>query len=517
MSNLFQRLLDYYHIDEQTYRYMNRDIDPSIFSNRKFDKMEEAVEFLKDHIKRKSKIIIYGDYDADGICSSSIILKMLMYVDYLADVFIPSRYLDGYGINLDNAKIIVEKKYDLVICVDNGIAANEAIDYLRENGVEVLVLDHHEIPEVLPKANFILHPTFSHYGDIASSAGFVTFIFSINFLNRFDKYLSVLAALSLVSDMMPLLDYNRDLLRYVLSNFKVGEFLPIDLINNNEILNEEKIGMSIAPKINSIGRVIEQREGANLVKFLTSDDKEFVLNYIGFINEINEQRKNLSKEFSDDIKKDNDYCICEVANTKEGIIGLIANKMVNEYQIPCIIFAKDEEKGIYKGSARAPIGFNMFDAMKALEKHFLTFGGHAQAGGCSVEINKFESFKKDFIKYCEHHKFEAIPKDTFELYLSDLNFDNYELIKSFGPFGEGWKKPTFLIKNIRVSALNFSKDNNHIITNIGVNSKIVGFYMHKSLVTLYDRIDIEGSLKTSQYKGRISLDFSIEKYSKSKI
>ena len=517
MESLFQRLLNYYQIDEQTYRYMNRDIDPSIFTNRKFDKSIEAVQFLKDHIARNSKILIYGDYDADGICSSSIILKMLMYVGYYADVFIPSRYLDGYGINLENAKKIVEEKYDLVICVDNGVAANEPIEYLRENNVDVLVLDHHEIPDVLPNANYILHPTLSHYGDIASSAGFVTFIFSINFLQRFDKYLSVLAAISLVSDMMPLIDYNRDLLRYVLTSFKVGEFLPIDLLNNNEALSEEKIGLSLAPKINSIGRVIEDREGANIVKFLTSEDTEFILNYISVINETNEQRKSLLKEFADDIKKDNNYCVCEVVNTKEGIVGLIANKMMNEHNVPSIIFAKDEAKGILKGSARAPIGFNMYDALTALNKYFLTSGGHAQAGGCSLEIGKFEAFKKDFIKYCEHHKFEAPQKEYFELYLSDLNFDNYELIRTFGPFGEGWKKPAFLIKNIRVSALNFSKDDNHILTNIGVNSKIVGFYMHKSLVTLFDRIDIEGSLRTSQYKGRISLDFVIEKYSKSKI
>ena len=132
MNSLFQRLLDYYHIDEATYRYMNREIDPSIFTIRKFDKTDEAVVFLKKHIEKKSKILIYGDYDTDGICSSSIILKMLMYVDYIADVFIPSRYLDGYGINLENAKKIVEQKYDLVICVDNGVAANEAIDYLRD-------------------------------------------------------------------------------------------------------------------------------------------------------------------------------------------------------------------------------------------------------------------------------------------------------------------------------------------------------------------------------------------------
>lgn len=517
MNSLFQRLLDFYHIDEATYRYMNREIDPSIFTIRKFDKTDEAVVFLKKHIEKKSKILIYGDYDTDGICSASIILKMLMYVDYIADVFIPSRYLDGYGINLENAKKIVEQKYDLVICVDNGVAANEAIDYLRENNIDVLVLDHHEIPEVLPNANYILHPTLSHYGEIASSAGFVTFIFSINFLNRFDEYLSVLAALSLVSDMMPLIDYNRDLLRYVLTNYKVGRFLPIDLLNNNETLNEEKIGLAIAPKINSIGRVIEDREGPNLVRFLTSEDKKFVLNYIYFINETNEQRKTILKDFSGDIKKDNDYCVCEIANTKEGIIGLIANKMMNEYALPSIIFTKDEHKGILKGSARAPLGFNMFDAMTALGKYFLTFGGHAQAGGCSLEIDQFPHFKKEFIKYCEHHKFVPIPKEYFELYLSDLNFDNYELIRTFGPFGEGWKKPSFLIKNIRVSALNFSKDENHITTNIGVNSKIVGFYMHKSLVTLYDRIDIEGFLRTSQYKGRVSLDFVIEKYSKSKI
>ena len=492
VKDLFLRLLDYYNISEEQFAYINREIKISTFSDdHHFDKMDEAVQLVKNHISKKSKIIVYGDYDADGICSTSIITKMFLYQEYIVDYFIPSRYLDGYGINLEQAQNIINKKYDLVICVDNGVSAFEPIQLLRDNGIDVLVLDHHEIQDKLPNANVILHPTFSNYGKVASSAGFVTFIFSIFYLGRFDKYLSVLASISIISDMMPLVEYNRDLLRYVFYHYKVGEFLSIDLLNGNEQLTEESIGLGIAPKINAIGRVIEERKGYEIVDFLTSTNQEHLLNYILYINEINEKRKELSKSFSDNIKETNPICICEVTDAKEGIIGLVANKLMNQYMVPCIAFAKDEEKGIYKGSARSPEGFNIVDCFNALSHHLEAFGGHAQAGGCSIKISEFDRFKHDFINYCEKHPFVAPEKPTIELFLNELTFENYDLIKKFAPFGEGWRAPLFIIKNIRTAALTYSRDQKHILTNISLNSKLAGFYMHKSLIDPLNRIDID--------------------------
>ena len=516
-KSFFEKLLDFYQINEDKYRYINREIDISSFINaHNFNKIDEAVELVKKHVKNNSKIIIYGDYDADGICSTSIISKMLLYENFKADYFIPSRYLDGYGINNEQAKDIINKGYNLVICVDNGVSAFEPIKLLKDNNIDVLVLDHHEILDEVPNANVILHPMYSKYGDVATSAGFVSFIFSIHYLNRFDKYLSILASISLISDMMPLLDYNRDLLRYVLANYKVGEFLPIDLLNNNEKLSEENIGLGIAPKINAIGRVLEERKAKEVVEFLISEDKEHQLNYISFINEINEQRKELSKEYSDQIDFKGNKCICEITDAKEGLLGLIANKLMNKYMIPCLIVSLDKEKGIYKGSARAPEGFNIVDCFSHLNKYFEAFGGHAQAGGCSIKVENFDKFKKEFEKYCEKHEFTPKKKDTIDISLKDITHENYDILKSFGPFGEAWKSPPFKISNIRTNALTYSRDLNHIMTNISLSSKIVGFYMPKSKIEPLNRIDIIGNMKISIFKGKSSLDFQIQEYSVSK-
>ena len=229
-QSLLQRLLDYYHIDHDKYLELIAPKDLTNFrEGHEFDEIDKAVTLVKDVISKRGKIIVYGDYDADGVMGTSILVKMFQYLGVVVDYYLPNRYLDGYGINMEHAEEYIKQKYDLVITVDNGITANEPIDLLHENGVKVLILDHHQVGEVIPNADSICHPTYSHFGDVASSGAFTAFIFSTALLGRVDKYLATLAAVSLISDMMPLLEYNRNLLRAVIKDYEHGEFLALEL------------------------------------------------------------------------------------------------------------------------------------------------------------------------------------------------------------------------------------------------------------------------------------------------
>jgi len=219
-STLFNDLLEYYGIDESTYLELTRKVDSNSFAaDHHFDNEKEAAMLVKEVIANKGKIFIYGDYDADGIMGTSILVKMFKYLNYDVESYVPNRYLDGYGLTLEKAKEWAEKGASLVITVDNGVSCVEQIKYLKEKGIKVLVLDHHQVQENVPNADYILHPTYSHFGETASSGAFVAFNFSRVVLGRFDKYLSILASISLISDMMPLKDYNRDLLRIVINNY----------------------------------------------------------------------------------------------------------------------------------------------------------------------------------------------------------------------------------------------------------------------------------------------------------
>ena len=276
-----------------------------------------------------------------------------------------------------HAQEYVDAKYDLVITVDNGITAFEPIELLHNNGIKVLILDHHQTQDTVPVADAICHPIYSHFGEVSSSGAFTAFMFSIALLGRIDKYLSILASISLISDMMPLLGYNRNLLRSVFDIYKHGEFLAVDLLGDNEEFNEQLIGMKIAPRINSIGRLCEDTSINEIVKYFVTDDKTFILSYFSHIVEMNDARKILSKEEIDESKiSPNDKAIVLIGEYKEGIIGLVANSIMNKYHLPTVVFTKSVD-GNLKGSARAPEGFDIVDSFNELSGILLTSGGHS--------------------------------------------------------------------------------------------------------------------------------------------
>ncbi len=513
-QDLFHRLLEYYHIDESQYQKITAPVSAESFAlGHNFDHINEAVAMVNDVMSHNGKIRIYGDYDADGIMGTSILVKMFAYKNYEASYYIPSRYIDGYGLTLNHAQEAIDDGIELMICVDNGVAAFEPIKLLKDNGVKVLVLDHHEIQDEVPVADYILHPAFDHFGETASSGAFVAFNFSRVFLNRFDKYLSTLASISLISDMMPLLEYNRELLRIVFSNYQELEFLQLDLLKENEPFNEVTIGMKIAPKINSIGRMLTDTSPNKLVDYFTTSDKEKILNYIDWINEVNNNRKELSKNSAGELGDINleDKGIVYITDAKEGILGLIANNILNAYHLPVVVLTKDEEKGFYKGSARAPQGFSIVDAFKSCSEFMLAGGGHAMAGGCTIMGDKIEEFKKAFIDYANTHPLEKVEEVVVELGLTEINKDNYDLINSFSPFGESWPSPLFVLEKIATRALFFSKNREHIFTQIGQKSRIVGFNFTMDEVRQVPFVDLIGVLKTNTYMNVTSIEFNVKK------
>ena len=292
MEQLFKRLLEYYQIDENEYQKLIAPVDEDNFAmGHSFKDIDKCVEVVKNAIAQNKKIFIYGDYDCDGIMSISILVKMFSYINYPVSYHVPSRYLDGYGLTLKYAEELVNEGYGLLITVDNGITAFEGIEYAKKHGLDVLIFDHHQADPVLPIADYILHPVVSNFGEVATSAGFVTFMFAKEFLGRYDKYLATLAAISVVSDMMPLREYNRNLLRLVISEYEDGEFFNIDLLKEKEPFTEAAIGMKIAPKVNAVGRLIEDEDSLKkTVEFFTKDDKN-LLSSVGYARQIHCLRK----------------------------------------------------------------------------------------------------------------------------------------------------------------------------------------------------------------------------------
>ena len=513
MESLFNRLLKYYQISETDYEKLIQPVDESNFAmGHHFQDIEKAVALVKKAMEKNKKIYIYGDYDCDGIMSISILVKMFSYFNYPVTYFVPSRYLDGYGLNLQKAEEIVNAGYQLLITVDNGVTAFEGIEYAKNHGLDILIIDHHQTDEKLPVADYILHPVVSRFGEVATSAGFVTFMFAKEFLGRYDQYLATLAAISLVSDMMPIKEYNRNLLKLAIEQYQNHSYYCLDLLKEKDAFNEASIGMRISPKVNAVGRLVEDHESlAKVVALFTSDDHELVLNYINWINSVNNDRKEMTRSASENTQDidTSEAAIVAIVEEKEGVIGLIANNFAKKYLKPTIIFALDQSGEYYKGSCRAPKGFNVVDAFNELSEYMLTSGGHAAAGGCSVKKGLFDDFRKAFIALAEKATISEERPETIDLYLNEINRESYDLVESFSPFGESWPAPQFKLSRIKAQSLMFSRDQKHILTSIGNNAKLTGFYISKERVMEYQYLDMIGTLRLSTYNGKTTVDFII--------
>lgn len=512
--NFKEKVLNYFNIDKEEYEYLTRSInDLTLPSFDNFQGMNNANEIIKKSILNGEKIVIYGDYDCDGVMATSILVKCFQILDVKVGYYIPSRYIDGYGLNEKRVHDFYEKGYKLIITVDNGIAQFDAIKKAYELGMRVIVTDHHEMQETLPDAEVVLHPLVSNYGEVVCCGAYVAFMLASKLLNRYDEYLLSLASIATISDMMQLKLYNRDIVRLGINIMNKNKYRNITLLTDNDTIDENTIGMKIAPKINAIGRMVENTSVNVLVEFMTTNNIERLEYLANFINEINEKRKILTKDTASNVEIDpKKESIVLVTDLKEGIIGLLANNLLNKYKKPTIILTKDaHDESILKGSARSKKGLAINEFLLANKDILITSGGHEQAGGLSLYMKDLDAFIYRFEEYAKEHPFLEEKEDYLEISITDINEDNYKFLRSLAPFGEGFKLPLLKISDIKVSSLAYSKSRQHILYPLSVNQKIVGFNYSKELLSNYDYIDIYGELGYSVFNGKESFDFNIKR------
>ena len=231
---------------------------------------------------------------------------------------------------------------------------------------------------------------------------------------------------------------------------------------------------------------------------------------------MNDARKSLSKEEIDEsnISLD-DKAIVLLGNYKEGIIGLVANSLMNKYRLPTVVFTKSIE-GTLKGSARAPEGFDIVSAFNELSDILLTSGGHSMAGGCSINEKDYEEFSRRFKEISKNKPLTKVEPKTIEIGMSELILENYELIHSFSPFGESWPTPLFKLNHIKVDSLMYSRDHNHVITSLGNKLKLIYFYYPKEELEASNFVDFIGVINKKEYKGFVYLEFNVKEMIPSK-
>ena len=352
-----------------------------------------------------------------------------------------------------------------------------------------------------------------NYGKVDISAGYLSFIFSCALLNRIDDYLMCLGAVSTISDMMPLLGYNREIVRLMLEKMNKVQYREFEMLTTNKHFDESVFQMEIIPKINSIGRIEKGNSINRLIKYFSAHDREYNEKVATWINEQNEKRKELTKNAADSLSLNpNDAAIVVQTNLPEGLNGLLAARLLNTYQKPIAVFSeKEKEPSLLVGSLRSLEGMNILEAYSSMKTTLLTKGGHPFAGGCSIKKEDFENFKKDYIFFALKHKIMAKKNDLIDISLSECNMKSYRIIRSLAPFGMSWDAPKFLLKDLNPTTFTYVKNGQYLSVKLSEDTKIFSFSLNENSFEPDERVNLSISFKLNEYKGKLSLNLMAER------
>ncbi len=548
---LFDRGLDTQKkIDE----FLNPDYTQDLHDPFLFQDMAKAVDRISNAVKNQEKVLLHGDYDADGVTASVLMEKTLRELGInKIEVFIPHREIDGYGLNMSTVEKIIADKFNLVITLDCGITNVEPIKRLKEAGIDTIVVDHHLQGDELPKAVAILDCSlkreeypFKKLSGVGMAFKLAQALFrsqpNPSKYEAFEKWLLDLVAIGTIGDVSPILGENRTLVKYGLMvlnktprkglqelihtcRLSNGQELAADLPLGAELynLNIYNISYQIVPRINAAGRV----DHANLAyKLLTTQDELEAIALARDIHEKNLERQKITDQIMEEAKEilgkatdKNKILIASKEGWSPGIVGLVAGKLKDEFCRPVILFAVEGDK--YLGSGRSIEEFNITDALHKCDDFLEHYGGHSQACGLAIKgDDNYEKFVEKMTQLAnkELKDVELIPtlKIDTEVELKDLDWELWDELEKFEPFAEANPKPLFLIKNVKI---------NNIET-VGKNADHLRFYLsQKSLirkaisfgtaekwtkqVKVGDRVDVVVEFGVNEWNGNRELQLKV--------
>ncbi|MFH1699067.1 MAG: single-stranded-DNA-specific exonuclease RecJ [Candidatus Zixiibacteriota bacterium] len=461
--------------------------------------MTDAVDRITAALRNNEKIMIYGDYNVDGITATSLLFLVLNRLGAQVDYYLPNRLTEGYGLSEDGIIEAEQRGITLIISVDTGITANQEVEFAREHGIDCIITDHHEEGDNLPKAVAIVNPKQTDCAyDLAELAGVgVAFKVAQALYQRLGQDSSEieehldLVALGTSADIVPLLGENRTLTRHgfnqIVRTTKPGlkSLTFVSGLMGKEIGTGQVIFV-LAPRINAIGRLGDAKQA---VKLLTTRDEQVASKIARTLDSENKRRKNIDETTLKEALTMMDE-ICDLEHEKaiilssegwhQGVIGIVASRLVEKYHLPTILIAIDKGEG--KGSARSIPGFHLTEALKECEDYLIRYGGHKYAAGLTIRPEKVEAFRKKMIEVSKRRLTEddLIPKlyiDS-EVELDQINDRFLDTLERFSPFGPMNMRPIFLTRNLAVVGQPYLVGKNHLKMKVTKGEKtfdVIGF------------------------------------------
>jgi single-stranded-DNA-specific exonuclease len=419
---------------------------------------QKAAKRIKEALLNKEKITIVGDYDVDGVTSAAILEEFLEKNGGIVETIIPCRFSDGYGLGV---QILERVNSKLIITVDNGIAACDAAEVCAQRGIELIIIDHHTIGEIVPKAYAIVHPRIDEgfvFGDICAAAVVWYFMaalkLEIGSQENLKEYLD-LVAIATIADVMPLRDINRAIVKAGIEVIKTSKRPAIQAIKKKlakDDFTSTDIAYKISPRLNSAGRLVLAKEAFSFLRAKSFDEAVVLFDKL---DALNEERKKIELAVTEEAMKiaDKDADIIVVAKEgwHEGVVGIVASRLAQALKKPAIVFSIDN--GHAKGSARSAMDINIFELILQNSQHLGNFGGHKMAAGISLPAENLEAFKRAINE--SYKKSESTsthcPKECLgEIDFCEIDEELTQILDEFEPYGEANEKPIFMGKNKKV-------------------------------------------------------------------
>jgi len=501
--------------------------------------MHVAAERLCKAIRGHETVLVYGDYDVDGTTATSIVYTFLESFGISVEYYIPHRFKEGYGINPDGIKYAIDIGADLIVSVDCGITAIKEAEIARANGIDLIICDHHNVGPELPDAVAVLDPkrpdcNYPFDGLSGAGVGFKLIQGTISALGLSQtlayKYLD-LVAISIASDIVPIVDENRILMREGLSminsNPRVGLKALLQLIKMKPgNISTSSIVFSVGPRINAAGRM---GDATTAVELMIATDETEASRYAKELESINKRRRTTDTRTMEEAveKVENDFNVDELSSMvlhdpdwHLGVIGIVASRLVDAYYRPTIMLSTVEGK--IKGSARSIKGFNIYDALKDCEDLLEQFGGHEFAAGLTMDAANLPEFRERIdeiaFRYLKENDFAPEIIIDSKLDLADVNGRFWKLLSQFEPFGPGNLRPTFVSEDVCVEGVPSIVGNGHLKMRVRQNDSgifdAIGFNMHEYMPKLINcddnKIDVAYVLEENFWNGRRSIQMRLK-------
>jgi single-stranded-DNA-specific exonuclease len=465
--------------------------DPYLFTG-----MDIAVNRIRQAIEKQEHILIFGDYDADGVSSTSVLMMTLLDLGANVDFYIPNRFTEGYGPNEPAFRQAKENGFSLIITVDTGIAAVHEAAVAKELGLDLIITDHHEPGPVLPEALAIIHPKLpgSHYPFRELAGVGVAFKLAHALYGKMPEHLLEIAVIGTVADLVSLKGENRLIVKKGLEKLQATKNIGLKAIFKIAgvdplTVDEETIGFTLAPRINAVGRLEDADLAVRLLLTKDPEEAEMLAAEMEALNKTRQEIVNsITREAMEEVENyysgaENKVLVIGREGWNPGVIGIVASRLVEKYYRPTIVLSFDNEKGLAKGSARSIAGFDLFQNLSTCRDILPHFGGHPMAAGMTLKLDDVDELRKRLNKLAD----EKLSEEDFipityldeEVHLEDITLAALDEVKLLSPFGIDNPKPKVLVNNVDISSIKkIGSEQNHLkvlVNENGTNLDGVGF------------------------------------------